>query len=333
MEVVAGALRRRRGWRRWPSTSATRRRWRSPSASRASGTWPTSSTATPCTVPTCCSAGRRCRERTGEAAWQVELWRLLRERIGQPSPAERLLDACRRLREEPELLDLPPRLSLFGLTRLPASYLDVLDAVGRGPGRPPLPAPSVAGAVGAAGGPRSGRRRASLAAGAGPDGGRAAQPAAAVVGARRPGDATRAGRGGPARRERDRRAPDRGRGRSCGGSKTTSAPTGPRRRREPAATTTAGPLLEADDDSIRVHSCHGRGRQVEVLRDAILHLLEDDPTLEPRDIIVMCPDIENFAPLIQATFGGHDLHGDRQRQTRARSRSAWPTALSARPTR
>ena len=52
------------------------------------------------------------------------------------------------------------------------------------------------------------------------------------------------------------------------------------------------PLLAADDDSIRVHSCHGRGRQVEVLRDAVLHLLADDPTLEPRDVIVMCPDIE-----------------------------------------
>ena len=70
------------------------------------------------------------------------------------------------------------------------------------------------------------------------------------------------------------------------------------------------PLLAADDDSIRVHSCHGRGRQVEVLRDAILHLLEEDPTLEPRDIIVMCPDIEAFAPLIQATFGGHDESDD-----------------------
>ena len=69
------------------------------------------------------------------------------------------------------------------------------------------------------------------------------------------------------------------------------------------------PLLDPDDGSIRVHSCHGRGRQVEVLRDAILHLLEDDPTLEPRDIIVMCPDIEAFAPLIQATFGGHGLNG------------------------
>src|SRR4028118_519201 len=27
------------------------------------------------------------------------------------------------------------------------------------------------------------------------------------------------------------------------------------------------------------------------------------PTLEPRDVIVMCPDIETFAPLIHAAFG------------------------------
>ena len=53
----------------------------------------------------------------GEAPWQVELWSLLRERIGRPSPAERLLSACRRLRQEPGLLDQPRRLSLCGLTR------------------------------------------------------------------------------------------------------------------------------------------------------------------------------------------------------------------------
>jgi exodeoxyribonuclease V gamma subunit len=60
------------------------------------------------------------------------------------------------------------------------------------------------------------------------------------------------------------------------------------------------------DGSIQIHSCHGRARQVEVLRDAILHLLAGDPTLEPRDVIVMCPDIEAFAPLIHAAFGAGD---------------------------
>jgi exodeoxyribonuclease V gamma subunit len=65
----------------------------------------------------------------GGDGWQVELWRRLRERIGGPSPAERLDDACARLRAEPGLVDLPSRVSLFGLTRLPASYLDVLRAL------------------------------------------------------------------------------------------------------------------------------------------------------------------------------------------------------------
>ena len=65
-----------------------------------------------------------------------------------------------------------------------------------------------------------------------------------------------------------------------------------------------------------MHSCHGRGRQVEVLRDAILHRLAEDPDLEPRDIIVMCPDIEHFAPLIQATFGAYDEEGGHSDGTR-----------------
>ncbi|MGH9034569.1 MAG: exodeoxyribonuclease V subunit gamma, partial [Acidimicrobiia bacterium] len=64
-----------------------------------------------------------------EAAWQAELWRRLRRRIGAPSLAERLDGACRALTGDPELVDLPARLSIFGLTRLPASYLDVLRAL------------------------------------------------------------------------------------------------------------------------------------------------------------------------------------------------------------
>ncbi len=67
-----------------------------------------------------------------EGRWQYELWTRLRERIGEPSPAERLVDACARLRAEPGLLALPDRLSLFGLTRLPATYLEVLEAMAEG---------------------------------------------------------------------------------------------------------------------------------------------------------------------------------------------------------
>lgn len=57
------------------------------------------------------------------------------------------------------------------------------------------------------------------------------------------------------------------------------------------------------DRSVQVHACHGPARQIDVLREVLLGLLADDPTLEPRDILVMCPDIETYAPLITAGFG------------------------------
>ena len=62
-------------------------------------------------------------------------------------------------------------------------------------------------------------------------------------------------------------------------------------------------LLPPDDRSIVLHASHGPDRQVEVLREVLVGLLADAPTLEPRDIVVMCPDIETFAPLIAAAFG------------------------------
>ena len=78
----------------------------------------------------------------------------------------------------------------------------------------------------------------------------------------------------------------------------------------PGQPPTPGPQLDPADRSVQIHACHGRARQVEVLRDAILHLLEEDDTLQPRDVIVMCPDIETFAPLIQATFGAGEVVED-----------------------
>ncbi|MBW9207547.1 exodeoxyribonuclease V subunit gamma [Mumia sp. zg.B17] len=73
-----------------------------------------------------------------------------------------------------------------------------------------------------------------------------------------------------------------------------------RANRAPDETRTTTP----DDFSMQVHACHGQARQVEVLREVLTALLADGQgTLQPRDILVMCPDIETFAPLIQATFG------------------------------
>ncbi len=66
----------------------------------------------------------------------------------------------------------------------------------------------------------------------------------------------------------------------------------------------AGVALRPGDTSLQFHACHGPTRQVEVLRDALLGLFAADPSLEPRDVVVMSPDIETFAPLISAVFEG-----------------------------
>ncbi len=57
------------------------------------------------------------------------------------------------------------------------------------------------------------------------------------------------------------------------------------------------------DTSIQIHSCHSPMREIEVLHDNLLAMFEEDPGLLPKDIVVMAPDIESYAPFIQAVFG------------------------------
>ena len=62
------------------------------------------------------------------------------------------------------------------------------------------------------------------------------------------------------------------------------------------------PLLTEWDNSIQVHSCHSPMREIEVLHDNLLAMFESDTELLPKDIIVMTPDIETYAPYVQAVF-------------------------------
>ncbi len=57
------------------------------------------------------------------------------------------------------------------------------------------------------------------------------------------------------------------------------------------------------DPSLQIHSCHSPLRELEVLHDRLLDLLERLPDLAPRDILVALPDVELYAPLIDAVFG------------------------------
>jgi exodeoxyribonuclease V gamma subunit len=60
--------------------------------------------------------------------------------------------------------------------------------------------------------------------------------------------------------------------------------------------------LEAHDHSVEVHATHGAMREVEVLKDRLLSMFAADPSLTPADIAVLTPDINAYAPYIDAVF-------------------------------
>ena len=76
---------------------------------------------------------------------------------------------------------------------------------------------------------------------------------------------------------------------------------------EHAATTVRELGDPATTPRVQVHASHGPGRQVEVLREALTALLADDPTLEPRDVAVLCPQPAALAPHLTAAFAADAL--------------------------
>ncbi|MCW2666572.1 MAG: Exodeoxyribonuclease gamma chain [Frankiales bacterium] len=241
-----------------------------------------------------------------DLSWQAVLWRRLREQIGEPSPAERLAGACERLRADPGVVDLPERLSLFGPTRLTTEQVTVLGALASG--RVVhlwLPHPSPALWDRLTGCAPAGRRSAdttSLAA-RHPLLASLARDTRELQGRLQPVAAT------------DTHHTDGARPPSLLGALQAAV-------RDDLVPAGRVPL----DATVQVHACHGPGRQVEVLREALLHLFEQDPTLEPRDVLVMCPDVETYAPLVRAGFGqgpaaGHDAHPGHRLRVRLADRS------------
>jgi exodeoxyribonuclease V gamma subunit len=270
--------------------------------------------------------------------WQAELWRRLRRRVGVPSPAERLATTSTVLAEQPGVLALPPRISVFGLTRLPTSHLRTLEAIAghrevhlfllHPSGRlwdkvaaalaeTPVPQPS-------SGAARHLARR---------DDPTAQLPANPLLRswARDARElqivlAERGARGGEHLALPEDAAQDNGATPTLLHLLQADIRADHRPPGEPGpGQQDARPLLAKGDNSVQIHSCHGRARQVEVAREAVLHLLASDPTLEPRDIIVMCPDVELFAPLIQATFGTAGLAGGPELRARLADRSVRQT--------
>ncbi|CAM4259104.1 exodeoxyribonuclease V subunit gamma [Nocardia ninae] len=221
--------------------------------------------------------------------WQPELWRRLRAEVGAPSPAERLEAACARLRAEPELVPIPARFSLFGATRMSTDQLAVLSALAATREiHLWLPHPSPVMWTELAGSPAAGSRAADL--------------SGSVV-----GHPLLAGLARDVRELQqrltatsdtyypiasDELVPE-------GDTQTLlgALQAGIRDDRWPPVGVCAG------DGTVQVHACHGPARQVEVLRECLLGLFAADETLEPRDVLVMCPEVEAYAPLVRAAFG------------------------------
>lgn len=75
-------------------------------------------------------------------------------------------------------------------------------------------------------------------------------------------------------------------------------------------------LVLEDDRSIVFQVAHGPVRELEILHDQLLLLLAEparpgQERLKPRDIVVMVPDIDAFAPLIRAVFSQYGVEDRR----------------------
>jgi exodeoxyribonuclease V gamma subunit len=73
--------------------------------------------------------------------------------------------------------------------------------------------------------------------------------------------------------------------------------------RAPEESRALRPPVAPDDHSLCFHIAHSAQREVEILHDQLLAAFDADPDLRPRDVIVMMPDIDAYAPHIEAVFG------------------------------
>ncbi|MGV9712022.1 exodeoxyribonuclease V subunit gamma [Gordonia sp. NPDC003424] len=223
-----------------------------------------------------------------DLAWQPMVWREVRPIIDEPHPAELLDDLCGRLRAHPDATDLPERLSVFGPTRVTESLRAVLAALAEHrdvhvfiPHASPALWTRLTAGAGA--GQEKPIRRAQR-----------VTPAIAnplLAGLSRDVQELQLRLQPLAHHDIHHPASDKE-----PATMLSVLQSGIRGDEPPAQRI-------AVDTSVEVHACHGPDRQVEVLRDRLLHLFAADPTLQPRDVLIMCPDVDTFAPLIRGAFG------------------------------
>jgi exodeoxyribonuclease V gamma subunit len=230
-------------------------------------------------------------------AWQPILWRALHERLGPVYAGALERRFLRSLQQSKRLSNLPARITCFGVTHLPPSYARILVAL-----CPHIPvhmfqlrATEHAPASGRA--PSRGRSTFARAGGAATRG----NPLVESLGALATDfDAVLEQELGA--QNVDTRVFD-----------LYVAPTGTSRlaRLQRHLLKNQGPVAaerapagaaSGRDESLQIHVCHSPMREVEVLHDQLMALLATEAGLEPRDVVVMLPDVESYAPLIEAVF-------------------------------
>ncbi len=60
---------------------------------------------------------------------------------------------------------------------------------------------------------------------------------------------------------------------------------------------------------VSVHDSHGQARQVDVLRDELVRAFAEDPTLQPRDVLIVCPQPQRYTHLLSAAFADESHPG------------------------
>ena len=258
------------------------------------------------------------RSRGGDNAWQRDLWAALRKRIRAPNIADLRAEFLTRLNAEtPPLADIPQRICLFGVSSLPRFYIEVLAALARHVEVHLFalcPSEEYWGHIRTA----AQQARETKRAGGELD----IEDLHLETGHTLLASFGRLGRDfqvlleGTVEHYTD--GPDlfRDPGRE------TMLATLQTDMRELVQTGVDPGLprrfLAEEDRSVQLHSCHSPMRQVEVVRDVLVGLFDELEDLQPRDVVVMTPDVETYAPLIEAVFSD----GDRPTEIRDASGAA-----------
>lgn len=224
-----------------------------------------------------------------EQGWQPWLWRRLSERLGPHDIASRIKRALVALRGRPAQRALPfRRLHLFSLETLPPAFLELFSALPRDVEATVYSLEPSSAYLGHSGGTDDGELA--------PDG----HPFLGQAGRLSRDFQELLLRFDERVDERDERFEEPERRDLLGRVQADIFEFRPPREGDERD------AIDASDASISVHACAGPMREAQALHDLIRAALEDDPSLEPEDVVVMAPDIDTYAPVFRAVFGQRD---------------------------